>query len=237
VRFALEWAPLGLLDPIVLLLVAVVCAIDDLATDFIQDIKTQLEGAGPLADDFPEVCYPIKCLERLTARCRGQTCGGAATRIEWTSDTIVLPTIPGSPASGFRVTAAGITGAIRGLKFTRADGSMVRPSFVLIDDPQTNESAKSIMQTGDRIDITDSFVCGSSISTNDGRTIDPSARVNFSPRIAPVMPAAVTRNPLAGDPGIVGRTIVSDVHSIRVAAPPHVWPRQRAVSRSRHLIG
>jgi hypothetical protein len=139
---------------------AVVCAIDDLATDFIQDIKTQLEGAGPLADDFPEVCYPIKCLERLTARCRGQTCGGAATRIEWTSDTIVLPTIPGSPASGFRVTAAGITGAIRGLKFTRADGSMVRPSFVLIDDPQTNESAKSIMQTGDRIDITDGAILG-----------------------------------------------------------------------------
>lgn len=139
---------------------AVVCAIDDLATDFIQDIKTQLECPGPLADDFPEVCFPIKCLERLTARCRGQMCNKLPTRIEWTSDTIVLPTIPGSPASGFRVAAVGITASVRGLKFTRSDGSMVRPSFVLIDDPQTDESAKSLMQTADRIDVTDGAILG-----------------------------------------------------------------------------
>jgi hypothetical protein len=62
----------------------------------------------------------------------------------------VLPTMPGSPASGAIIRVAGITGRIRGMKHKRVDGSSVRPSLVLIDDPQTDESARSPSQCATR---------------------------------------------------------------------------------------
>jgi hypothetical protein len=65
----------------------------------------------------------------------------------------VLPTIAGSPASGIIVRVAGITGRVRGMKFKRADGRSVRPSLVIIDDPQTSESAGSLEQTRKRVRV------------------------------------------------------------------------------------
>jgi hypothetical protein len=58
-------------------------------------------------------------------------------------DTIVLPTIKGSAASGAILTARGIDGrGSRGMKHKRPDGTQQRPDFVIIDDPQTDESAR-----------------------------------------------------------------------------------------------
>ena len=54
-----------------------------------------------------------------------------------------------SPAR-LRIRVAGINGRIRGMKFKRADGQSVRPSLVLIDDPQTDESARSQSQCVNR---------------------------------------------------------------------------------------
>ena len=48
----------------------------------------------------------------------------------------------------------------------------------------------------------DSSVCGSSSTTSDGRTEWPSARLNFMPRMRPVMPATLMMAPrglAAGD--------------------------------------
>ena len=56
-------------------------------------------------------------------------------------------------------------------------------------------------------DRADSSVCGSSMTTRDGRTVCPSARLYFMPRIRPVMPATLMIAPLAMLPGIVGSTI------------------------------
>ena len=64
-----------------------------------------------------------------------------------------LATIAGSPASGIIVRVAGITGRVRGMKFKRADGRSVRPSLVIIDDPQTSESAGSLEQTRKRVRV------------------------------------------------------------------------------------
>lgn len=139
---------------------AVICAVDKLAGDFIQDIKTQLEVNELLLDDFPAICYPIRCLERLTQRAKGQTVKGNPTRIVWTDETIVFPYVEGAESSSFRITTVGITGAIRGLRFTNGKGEIVRPAFVIIDDPQTDETAKSVTQTEDRIDITDGAILG-----------------------------------------------------------------------------
>ncbi|MCK4342057.1 MAG: hypothetical protein KAY37_10080 [Phycisphaerae bacterium] len=58
----------------------------------------------------------------------------------------MLDSIPGSKASGAIIRVAGITGRIRGMKHKRPDGHAVRPALVLIDDPQTDASARSPSQ-------------------------------------------------------------------------------------------
>ena len=120
------------------------------AVNMLRDIKTQLETNSRLYEDFPEVCHPIRALEGIANRCKGQTYQGRRTFIEWTADRIVLPSIPGSAGSGAILTVAGITGQIRGMSHQRPDGRIVRPSLVILDDPQTDESANSPSQCASR---------------------------------------------------------------------------------------
>jgi phage terminase large subunit GpA-like protein len=64
---------------------------------------------------------------------------------------VQFPTIESSKASGAIIRVAGITGRIRGMSAKRAcDGRKARPSLVLIDDPQTDESAASPSQVATR---------------------------------------------------------------------------------------
>jgi hypothetical protein len=119
----------------------------------ISSIKTELSENDLLLDDFPEVCHAVRALEGKPQRCAGQCQGGNLTHIRWTSDTIVLPTIQGSAASGGIISAKGITAASRGLKFKRPDGRQQRPDFAAVDDPQTDESARSPSQVQTRIGL------------------------------------------------------------------------------------
>ena len=133
--------------------VVLIGATESAALELLDSLKTELEVNERLAEDFPEVCYPVAQLEGIANRCAGQLYKGERTRITWTSNEIVLPTIEGSKASGIIVRVAGITGRIRGMKFKRSDGRNVRPSLVVIDDPQTSESAGSLEQTRKRVRV------------------------------------------------------------------------------------
>lgn len=133
--------------------VVLIGATESAALELLDSLKTELEVNERLAEDFPEVCYPVAQLEGIANRCAGQLCKGERTRITWTSNEIVLPTIKDSKASGIIVRVAGITGRIRGMKFKRSDGRSVRPSLVIIDDPQTSESAGSLEQTRKRVRV------------------------------------------------------------------------------------
>ena len=133
--------------------VVLIGATESAALELLDSLKTELEVNERLAEDFPEVCYPVAQLEGIANRCAGQLCKGERTRITWTSNEIVLPTVEGSRASGIIVRVAGITGRIRGMKFKRSDGRNVRPSLVVIDDPQTSESAGSLEQTRKRVRV------------------------------------------------------------------------------------
>lgn len=126
------------------------------ALEMLDAIKSEFENNEMLLADFPEVCYPIKALEGIPHRCNGQLFRGERTHIGWTAKEIVLPTIPGSIASGATIAVTGITGRIRGMRFKRPDGQSVRPDLVVIDDPQTDESARSPSQCAERIKI----LCG-----------------------------------------------------------------------------
>ncbi|HMN41170.1 MAG TPA: phage terminase large subunit family protein [Phycisphaerales bacterium] len=130
--------------------VALIGSDEEHAAGMLESIKTELENSELLGADFPEVCHPIRSLEGIHQRASGQLYQGKQTHIGWTAREIVLPTIPGSAASGAIIRVAGITGRIRGMKHKRSDGVSVRPSLVLIDDPQTDESARSPSQCANR---------------------------------------------------------------------------------------
>ena len=130
------------------------------AMDMLESIKTELDSNDLLLEDYPEVVYPIQCLDGIANRCSGQLYKGERTHIGWTAREVVMPTIPGSKGSGAIIKVAGITGRIRGMKFKRADGRSVRPSLVVLDDPQTDESARSISQCATRESILAGAVLG-----------------------------------------------------------------------------
>jgi hypothetical protein len=130
------------------------------ATDMLESIKTEFDGNDLLLADFPEACFPIRSLDGIANRCSGQLYQGQRTHIGWTAKEIVLPTVAGSKASGAIIKVAGITGRIRGMKFKRADGRTVRPSLVVLDDPQTDESARSLSQCATRESILAGAVLG-----------------------------------------------------------------------------
>jgi len=130
------------------------------AVEMLESIKMELDGNDLLASDFPEVSHPIRCLDGIANRCSGQLYKGERTHIGWTANEVVLPTIPDSLASGAIIKVAGITGRIRGMKYKRADGKTVRPSLVVLDDPQTDESARSLSQCATRERILAGAVLG-----------------------------------------------------------------------------
>ena len=130
------------------------------AIDMLESIKTELDGNDLLLEDFPEVCFPIQCLDGIANRCSGQLYQDQRTHIGWTAKEIVLPTITGSRASGAIIKVAGITGRIRGMKSKAPDGRSVRPSLVVLDDPQTDESARSLSQCATRESILAGAILG-----------------------------------------------------------------------------
>jgi hypothetical protein len=147
------------------------------AMDMLESIKTELDANDLLLADYPEVCHPIQALDGIANRCNGQLYQGERTHIGWTAKHIVLPTLVPKGwstdrlaqfirddgrtlASGAIVKVAGITGRIRGMKFKRPDGKSVRPSLVVLDDPQTDESARSVSQCQQRESILAGAVLG-----------------------------------------------------------------------------
>lgn len=134
--------------------ICVLAASNPKAKEFGADMQMILETNDLLADDYPEVCYPIARLENIGNRQRGQTYMGKPTRIKWLDTGIVMPDIPGSRASQARITWTGLDSrGIRGQKKVLPDGRQVRPDVVLIDDPQTRDSAISAKQTGKRMSL------------------------------------------------------------------------------------
>jgi hypothetical protein len=134
-------------------------------TDLLEAIKTELMVNNLLFADFPEVCHPIRALEDRANRAKGQHVEGRKTFIRWQKTTIILPTVyvdgVASVASGVIIRGAGLTsGGIRGSKFVRPDGKTVRPSLVLLDDPQDDESAASLIQCERRLRLANGALLG-----------------------------------------------------------------------------
>lgn len=114
------------------------------AVGMLENIKAELEENDRLLADYPEVCYPVRCLERTPQR-RLMHAGKLLT-MEWHAKEVVLPNVAGSRAGGCVVLARGILSRLRGMK-----RGNVRPDLAVIDDPQTDTSARSPAQIGKRL--------------------------------------------------------------------------------------
>lgn len=124
------------------------------------NIKMEMETNELLASDFPEALYPIQCLEGIPLRAIGQTYQGRRVMAVWRRDEVVMPTIPGNKSSGTVIRASGLEGSIRGMNFKRPDGGKSRPDLVILDDPQTDQSARSPTQVKTRKDVLMGAVLG-----------------------------------------------------------------------------
>lgn len=138
----------------------ILAATNGLAKDITAGMLQEFETNDLLLADFPEVCHPIRCLERSFLRAIGQHIDGEPTRIQYKKETFILPTVKDSPSCGSKIQAIGITGSIRGLKHTLVSGEVIRPDFVMIDDPQTDKSAKSAAMVATREKIINGAVLG-----------------------------------------------------------------------------
>ncbi len=90
----------------------------------------------------------------------GQLWNGRQTLITWSADRVVFPTIPKSKVSGATLQCSGVDGALRGQMNTLADGTVIRPEVVVLDDPQMRDSAESKLQTQARLAIIQGDVLG-----------------------------------------------------------------------------
>jgi len=157
---------------------------EGMAKATLEAVKTFMRFLPLYRADFPEICHPVEKIEGIAQRAGGQLCDGKPTMIEWGQTCIVLPTVPCppnwprswakrsdgmAPTSGAVLSASGLTGnGIRGSVHTLTTGEQVRPDFVLLDDPQTPESAASPDQNDKRERLVSADVLG---MAGPGRTI------------------------------------------------------------------
>ena len=169
-RCAALWAILYGYRPFVCL----IAGSQDNARELLRPVRTMILEEPLLLADFPEAVHPFRCLENSSKRQGQQHIQGRLTHVHWGLDRLVFPTIEGEhlpaalrqdgyeagPASGSIITTTSLDSNLRGQQHTRVDGSIIRPSLVLLDDPQTRESARSVDQTRKRLDLLHGDVMG-----------------------------------------------------------------------------
>jgi len=142
------------------------------AVQTIAALKGWMRCLVPWTDDFPEISHGVKALGKLANRANGQLQDDLPTDIAWEKTQIILPRLKPppnmtwhsgefSPTSGIVIGASGLTGeGLRGSLVSHPDGRQVRPDFILLDDPQTDESAKSPQQNADREELIAGAILG-----------------------------------------------------------------------------
>lgn len=138
--------------------VMLIAATKQKAKDLLQSIRTELESNELLLADFPEVCYPVSRLEGINQR--RLLHNGKAITVKLAKTEILLPQLD-KLAAGAVIRCAGLLGGeIRGASYVLPDGTRIRPSFFVADDPQTDGSAKSEKQSEERERILAGAVLG-----------------------------------------------------------------------------
>jgi len=120
-----------------------------MAENILDSIDTAITENERLFDDYPEVCFPVRELHGAPQRANTQRANGirwdngqpyemAELSYSWCGNELIFPKVPGSPSAGSIIATRGLDAAVRGLK----KGGM-RPSLAVIDDPDTEDTARS----------------------------------------------------------------------------------------------
>jgi len=155
-RVSALWAVLAGYRPFVCL----IGGSQERAVELLAPIRKAILENGLLQADFPEAIYPLRCLQNNARRQIGQHIDGRPTYSTWAVDKLVFPTVEGSACSGSVIAVTSLDANMRGQQHTRMDGQVVRPSLVLLDDPQTRQSARSPSQTKYRLQLLSGDVLG-----------------------------------------------------------------------------
>lgn len=124
--------------------IACICANAEEAKKFLNDIKTLIESSDEFAKTYPEISLPIQALDGIAQR--GKTLindDKSSMQFKYTERQLSMPNVTGSKSAGHMIEVRGINGTIRGLKCNLPNGKSIRPDLVVIDDPQTDDDAKS----------------------------------------------------------------------------------------------
>lgn len=140
--------------------VMLIGASQDAARELLTVAKEELEFNEGISEDFPEVNYPIARLEGSFLRCQGQHIDGHRTRMKITADEMTLPDVEKSISAGATIRVAGLLGRVRGAKKRMPSGEQARPDLVILDDPQTDDSARSDEQNQKRLKVLRGAILG-----------------------------------------------------------------------------
>lgn len=119
----------------------------------LDSIKTAITDNELLLADYPEVCTPVIELAGAPQRANTQRVNGfrhdtgepyemAETRFSWCGQEVIFPNVPGSPSARAIIATRGLDAAVRGLKKRGK-----RPKLAVIDDPDTEDTARSEEQS------------------------------------------------------------------------------------------
>jgi hypothetical protein len=136
------------------------------AEDSLEAIKLELETNDRLLEDYPEVCIPIRALENTPNRAHYQTVSGhrhdsgnvfenVPSKFSWCGQEVYLPNVPGSPSAGAIIATRGLDSAVRGLKKKGR-----RVDLAVIDDPDTEDTARSEDQANKLVKRIDRAIAG-----------------------------------------------------------------------------
>lgn len=120
-----------------------------------RDFQQKIKLSDLLYKDFPEVCHPVRDLDGAPQRAAKQHIDGVPTNICWLTTELSLARVPGSPYGGVKMIYFGLDAAFRGMNIEGA-----RPDFILVDDPETRESARSPDQIANREEMLDQDIDG-----------------------------------------------------------------------------
>lgn len=111
-----------------------------------------------LAEDYPEYCDPFQAARGSSQKCK--TLLWDDTHLPTGAELLLSVGMIVFPDGLGVIGSSTVNGNPRGLNHATEGGEVWRPSFVLIDDAQSKEVAKSSAQIADTIDLIDTDVAG-----------------------------------------------------------------------------
>lgn len=118
------------------------------AVDIMEGIQTELVDNDALERLFPNTVGAFRALDNKSIKGPLQTSQGQSTFISWQKDLLRFPVIEGEKSSGAIIAVRSkdnVRGLNKKIRHGPDSGKIVRPGFVLLDDIQTDEEARSPM--------------------------------------------------------------------------------------------